>query len=218
MSESDCKRRKVVHISKKGLRALGIAESFKRDLLPNKSVLAGVIMRGDFFIDGFSFTLVSLGGIDATDRIIYMIKKLNRPDVSFILLNGTVIALYNVIDLHRLYVETGLPLIALSYEESEGIDKYLRDRPMGEKRIKIHKRNGPRLMVKLKNGLDVFIRPIGMSVETALYLLNKFTIHGRYPEPIRVAKNLSRAILFFMRSHSAEIVDCFSKVIRDNMG
>lgn len=206
-------RVRALHVSKHGLRALGIAESFKRELIPEKSLLAGVIMRGDFFIDGFGFIFITLGGLDATEKIIKLVKYINRPDVSFIMLSGTVIALYNVVDLHKLYEEIKLPIIAISYEESKGIDKYLLERPQGEERLRIHKRNGPRLMVKLKNGLDIYIRPIGLDKDTAVKLINRFTIHGRYPEPIRVAKSLSRSILQFLNSHSNEIVKVFSKVV-----
>jgi len=206
------KRTRGLHISKHGLRALGIAESFKPELIPEKSLLAGVIMRGDFFIDGFGFTFVTLGGLDATERIIKLVKYIDRPDVSFIVLSGTVIAMYNVIDLHKLHEEVKLPIIAISYEESKGIDKYLLERPEGEERLRIHKRNGPRLMVKLKNGLDIYIRPVGLDKDAAVRLINKFTIHGRYPEPVRVAKSLSRSILQFLSSHSNEITNVLSKV------
>ncbi len=208
---------KTIHVSKHGIRALGIAESFKRELIPKKSILAGVIMRGDFLIDGFGFTFVTLGGMDATEKIIKLVKQINRPDISFLMLSGTVIALYNVVDLHSVYEAVRLPIIAISYEESEGIDRYLLERPRGEERLRIHRRNGPRLRLKLKNGLDIYVRPIGVDADLALRVLNKFTIHGRYPEPIRVAKTLSRSILFYLSSASNEIIEVLSEVARYNV-
>ena len=39
-----------LHLEKKGLRGLAIAESFRQN--STKSVLAGVVMRRDFIIDG----------------------------------------------------------------------------------------------------------------------------------------------------------------------
>ncbi|MEM0259499.1 MAG: DUF99 family protein, partial [Thermoproteota archaeon] len=48
----------MVSLSKKAIRVLGIAESFRET--SKKSILAGVVMRGDFLIDGFSFSFVTL--------------------------------------------------------------------------------------------------------------------------------------------------------------
>ena len=42
-----------LHLEKKGLRGLAIAESFLQN--SKKSVIAGVVMRRDFVIDGFVF-------------------------------------------------------------------------------------------------------------------------------------------------------------------
>ena len=84
-----------MHIPKKGLRALGIAESYAgRDY----STLAGVVMRKDLRIDGFSFGRVTVGGMDATDAILRMIRVLDRRDINVVLLSGCVIAWFNVID------------------------------------------------------------------------------------------------------------------------
>jgi len=42
-----------LHLEKKGLRGLAIAESFAQN--SEKSILAGIVMRRDFVIDGFVF-------------------------------------------------------------------------------------------------------------------------------------------------------------------
>jgi len=200
------KRRKIV-VSKKGLRALGIAESFTPDSKLKRSILAGVIMRGDFIVDGFSFEFVTLGGLDATEGIINIIKRLNRPDISILLLSGTVISLYNVIDLHAVHAETRLPIIAITYEESKGIDECLLRLPLGSKRLEIHKKNGPRIPVILNNGYKIYVRHIGITLDDAIRVLNRFTIHGRYPEPIRVAKALAHAIMLFFLEKKRDFMD-----------
>ena len=53
-----------MYLPKKGLRALGIAESFSGR---GHSILAGIVMRKDLKIDGFAFSRVTMGGMDATD-------------------------------------------------------------------------------------------------------------------------------------------------------
>ena len=74
-----------MHIPKKGLRALGIAESYAGRTY---STLVGVVMRKDLRIDGFVFSTVTVGGMDATDAVIGMVEELNRKDINLILLSG----------------------------------------------------------------------------------------------------------------------------------
>ena len=89
-----------LHLEKKGLRGLVIAESFKQN--SKKSILAGVVMRRDFLIDGFVFGKATLEGDDATETILSMYKKLNRPDISYLLISGIIISMYNIIDLKKM--------------------------------------------------------------------------------------------------------------------
>lgn len=179
---------------KKGLRVLGIAESFLKKSKIDKSVLAGVVMRADLQIDGFSFATCTVGGMDSTEAITKLYKRLGRKDIRVIVLSGTVIALYNVIDLNEVYERLNVPVIAVTYEESQGLEKFLSEFPDKDLRLKIYHKNGRRVLVRLKNGYFVYIRPIGITTGNALEILNLFCIHGRYIEPIRVARILARCI------------------------
>ena len=182
-------------ISKKALRCLGVAESFQKEKL-DKSVIAGVVMRRDLVIDGFSSTLATVGGLDATESILRLYRKLQRTDINFMILEGVIISFYNIIDLKRLYEELSIPLIAVTYRESKGriIDR-LKSLPDGEKRLRIYEKNGPREKIFLKTGYNVYIRFLGLKREEAVNLLNVFTLRGRVPEPVRVAGLIARGIL-----------------------
>ena len=156
-------------------------------------------MRGDLIIDGITLGSCTVGGMDSTDKILGMWRKLNRNDINIIMLNGCVISWFNVINLNTLYRETETPIICVTYEESEGLDEYFKryfpnDWP---ERLRIHKENGERHDVVLKTGYRVFVRSLGISERQAQQVLNMFTLHGRLAEPIRIAKQLSRAVLLF---------------------
>ncbi len=88
-----------MHISKKGIRALGIAESYSGR---EQSVICGVAMRKDLRIDGVGYGTVTVGGTDATDSILSLVRKLKRSDINLLLLGGCVISWYNIIDPLRL--------------------------------------------------------------------------------------------------------------------
>ena len=96
-----------IHLEKKGLRGLVIAESFKpRD---KRSRLAGIVMRRDFVIDGFIFGHCTIGGDDATNSILKMYSKLGRDDINFVLISGLIIAMYNVIDVVTIHKQLVCP-------------------------------------------------------------------------------------------------------------
>ncbi len=187
---------------KKAARALGIAESFEKGF-SEQSILSGVVMRGDLIIDGFTFTTLTVGGMDATDKIVEMYQSLGRDDINVIMIGGSIISWFNIVDLSKVYLLTGVPVISVSYEPSEhDIEKCLREyfpRDYME-RIRIYRRNGARQAVKLHTGLTVYVRSIGLTLEEAKSILETFTLQGRIPEPIRVARLLSRKLLSFRKS------------------
>ncbi|MEM2875703.1 MAG: DUF99 family protein, partial [Candidatus Bathyarchaeia archaeon] len=160
-------------------------------------ILAGVVMRSDLIVDGFSFTTATVGGMDSTQRIIEMYKNLCRDDVNLILLNGCVISWYNVVDLNALTEATGLPLICVTYEESKGLEKFFKEifDEDYEERIEVYRKNGPRTEVTLKTGKRIFVRFMKMSLDEAEFVLNKFTLVGAVPEPLRVARLLARSLM-----------------------
>lgn len=180
-------------VVKKGSRVCGIAESFKKGTYP-QSILAGVVQRLDGRIDGVNYATAEVGGVDATSAIKQLIKRLGRPDIQFFLLNGTVISYYNVIDLHELYASVDTPFIALTYEPSQGIEEYLLEMEKGQHRLKIHRKNGPRVKIILESGIELFIRPVGLTKDMAKRVLSHLMTHGKRPEPIRIAKLLAKAV------------------------
>ncbi|MEM2237565.1 MAG: DUF99 family protein [Candidatus Caldarchaeum sp.] len=185
-----------VNIGKKGVRCLGIAESFRKEI-GSKAMLAGVVMRSDLLVDGLVLNSCTVGGMDSTDSIISMWKTLDRDDINFILLGGSVISWFNVVNLRQLYEATSTPLICITYRESDGLDEVFKKRFPDDwmQRLEIHRGNGERLPVILKTGYKLFVRCFGIDVDDAKKLLDKFTLEGRYPEPVRLAKMLARSVL-----------------------
>ncbi len=183
-------------IGKKGIRALGVAESFHKKL-GSRAVLAAVAMRSDLVVDGMVLGTCTVGGMDATDSIITLWKAMGRDDIQLVMLNGCVISWFNVIDLTKLHQELKRPIICLTYEESAGIENYFRRYfpEDWEERLRIHLRNGERCRITLKTGFDVFIRSLGIDADYSKKVLDKFTLHGKYPEPIRLAKMAAHSVL-----------------------
>jgi endonuclease V-like protein UPF0215 family len=181
-----------MHLPKKGLRALGIAESYSgRD----HSSLAGVVMRKDLRIDGFCSGMVSVGGTDATGTILEMIRTLDHRDINVVLLSGCVIAWFNVIDPGQIFKESKIPVICVTYEESDGLLGDLRHHfPEDEDRIQAYQRLGERVPVDLGGNRTIYLRAAGIGYPDAARFCRDFTLEGKIPEPLRVARLLARQV------------------------
>ncbi len=180
-----------MHLPKKGLRAFGIAESYSGR---TSSTLAGVVMRKDLRIDGFSFGTVTVGGMDATDTIIAMIKGLGRSDLNVVMLSGCVIAWFNVISPEVIHEDTSLPVICVTYEESDGLLGDIRHHfPDDGIRASRYMELGERVPVALRTNQTIFIRSWGIGHRDAAVLCNDFTLEGKIPEPLRVARLCARS-------------------------
>lgn len=186
-----------IHPEKKGIRVLGIAESSKKT--NRKSMLAGIVMRRDLVIDGIAFGSATMAGDDATDKILAMYSSLDRDDVACIMIAGLVISMYNIVDGEKIFRETGIPIIAVTFEESSGLEGSIKRRFQDwEAKMELYNRLGSREKIALKTGKSVFVRCWGISQRNATSLLNSFTLQGSVPEPIRVAKLAARTLSSIM--------------------
>lgn len=159
------------------------------------SALAGVVMRRDLVVDGFAFGRVTIAGDDATDEILSMYSSLKRDDVVCIMIGGLVISMYNIIDGEKLNSETGIPVIAVTYEESQGLESSITGRFQNwEAKIALYEKLGPRTKMVLRTGKTLFVRCWGTSQKQAISVLNSFTLQGSLPEPVRVARLAARTL------------------------
>ena len=189
-----------IKLEKKGIRALGISESFKKEI-GIKSILGGVVMRSDLIVDGILFGDATLEGDDATDSIIGMFRRLYRNDINVILLSGAIISLYNIIDIDKIGQETGIPIICVTFEKSDGLEETIKQHfpDKWQKKIEEYKKLGGRKIIHLKTGYEVYVRTHGLDIIRAQEVLDKFTLQGAIPEPVRVARLLAKAKLETIR-------------------
>jgi hypothetical protein len=182
----------TLHLNKPALRILGIAESFLRTR--STSILAGAVMRADLRVDGLAYARASVGGDDATQAVLSLYRQLDRADVNALLLSGAALSWFNIVDLEEVFIKVQRPLICLTYEDSPGLEKYIREYfPQSEEKLRRYRSLGERQSVRLRTGYQVYLRALGASPEEARVLLNKFTRDGRVPEPVRLARLAARA-------------------------
>ena len=154
-------------------------------------------MRRDFVIDGFVFGNATIEGDDATDAMISMYEKLDRNDISFILVSGLIISMYNIVDMVKLWKKTKIPIIGVTYGESDGMEEAIKHHfPNSyESKITQYQNLGTRTKISLHTKHDIYLRVEGCDIKEAKKLLDAFTLQGAVPEPLRVAQILAKAEL-----------------------
>lgn len=184
-----------LHVDKPGIRVLGVAESFRQG--QKRSLLAGVVMRSDFVIDGVALGKTSVGGDDATSSIASLYRRFKRNDVNLIIVSGAILSLYNIVDVDLLSSKTKLPVVCLTYKQTAGIEASIRRHfpSAAEEKLEAYRKLGARTGVRLRTGHALYVRTAGIDPESAERILNVFTLQGSIPEPVRVAKLLARAAM-----------------------
>lgn len=176
---------------KTGVRALGVAESYRG----GQSTLAGAVVRASRIVDDFGFESCSVGGTDATDAVITLFEELDREDVRYVLVSGIALAWYNVVNLQTVHDAIERPVFSVTYEESDGLEDGIREAFDGEardQRLDIY-RTQPERHALAVNGEHVFVRAVGIGEEEARDVVRAFTPEGGRPEPLRVARLAARA-------------------------
>jgi endonuclease V-like protein UPF0215 family len=177
---------------KTGVRALGVAESFRED----RSTLAGVVCRATRIVDGFVFGECTVGGSDATAAVTEMIDRLDRPDVSYVLIAGIAPAWFNILDLPEIAEAADRPVLSITFEESSGLESALRDAFDGDDlaaRLETYRAQPERHAVEV-DGETVYVRAVGCPIEEAEQAVQVFSPESGRPEPLRVARQAARAV------------------------
>jgi len=180
---------------KTGTRALGIAESYREE----RSTLAGAVVRADRVVDGFIFGSCTVGGSDGTDAVCDLVARLDRPDLQYLFFAGIAPAWYNILDLREVHDRTDLPVLSVSFEDSDGLTGAIREAFDGEQardRVERYRTQPDRHPVTVDDG-TVYVRSVGLEDPQAV--VRGFTPEGGRPEPVRVAREAARAADGFRR-------------------
>lgn len=176
------------------IRILGIDDSA---LLREKIMIVGAVFRGGDWIDGVLRSEITKDGLDATDVICSMIKKSKHyGQIRAVILDGITYGGFNVVDIHKLYTETGVPVIVVmrAYPDFERIKSALKYFPDGEDRWKIINQAGKIEKVTGEKN-HIYIQRAGIGLETVKKIIRLTSIRSNIPEPLRVAHLIATGII-----------------------
>ena len=181
---------------KSEIRVLGIDDGKFIPHTKGEALVVGVVFRGGCSIDGVMHTKIAIDGLDATEKLAQMINDSpHRHQLRLIMLNGVTFAGFNLVDIQKLNLATGLPIIALTHDKPdlEAIHKALKHLPFTEERWQIILNAGEIHEVTNK-GAKLYMGLAGVSLADALTILDLTSTIGSFPEPLRVAHLIASGI------------------------
>ncbi len=176
---------------KRQIRVIGIDDASFDKYKDTEVLVIGTVFRGGDFMDGLVSTRVKRDGDDATGKIIEMIKGTKfLPQLQAVMLDGIAVAGFNVIDIERLYDETGLPVIVVIRKDPDvgTIKATLAKLGMGDK-VALIERAGP-----VRKVGRLYVQQKGLEEDELKELLRITCTHANVPEPIRMAHIIGSGI------------------------
>lgn len=181
---------------KREIRILAIDDSA---LLNEKVMIVGAVFRGGDWMDGVLRSDITKDGLDATDMICKMIRKSRHyGQIRAIMLDGITYGGFNVVDIEKLYRETGIPVIVImrSYPDFKKIRSALKYFQDGEERWAIIERAGKiEKIAGEKERSPIYIQKAGIGLESAEKIIRLTSIRSNIPEPLRVAHLIATGII-----------------------
>jgi len=154
--------------------------------------LVGAVFSGTR-LDGVLCGHVRRDGANSTDRMIDLVKDSKfRGHVRAVLLQGIAVAGFNVVDLRALARNLSVPVLVVARHQPDlaGIRRAIGRTGKGAARKwRLIERAGP--MEPLRG---VWIQRQGLSPDRAGELMAATTLHGKLPEPLRVAHLIAGAM------------------------
>jgi hypothetical protein len=101
------------------------------------------------------------------------------------------------VDVKRISEKIGLPVIGVTYEESPGIEEAIKHHfpESYESKLAEYSKLETRKKITLHTSYNLYIRNEGCTVLEATHLLDKITLQGSMPEPLRIAQLLANTLL-----------------------
>lgn len=178
------------------MRTLGIDDA-PFDFSDEDVLVVGSLVRAPNYLEGVLSTTVEVDGTDATERIIEMvINSRFSEQTKMIFTDGAALGGFNLIDLEKLWEETGIPCVSVSRDKPDfdTIEKAMRAHfEDWEEKFQLI-RSGDIIEVETEHK-PIYIQVEGEAVQEVLRLLKLFTVRGRLPEPIRISHIIASGII-----------------------
>ncbi|MCD6559971.1 hypothetical protein DRN43_04305 [Thermococci archaeon] len=177
------------------IRVVGFDDGTFRFKGRGKTILVGVVMKGNEEVLGVLTRWIDVDGRDATEKMIDAINRSRFKDLRIIMLKGITYGGFNLIDVKHLAEETGLPVIVVIRKKPDlnamerALRKHFSD---AEERIALLRKAGEvREMIRGK----LYYQAFNIPPEQAEEVINITRKNSLIPEPLRLAHMIASAVM-----------------------
>jgi endonuclease V-like protein UPF0215 family len=165
---------------------------FTRDYVGPVKVV-GTVFTG-FQLTGVIIGEVEKDGADAAEKLARLVAESRFGEhVQLVMLQGIALAGFNVVDVFDLHERLKLPVLVVSRRLPHLAairDALIQQVREGERKWALIERLG-----LPEPAGHVYIQRVGLSAEQARSVIERFTVHGHIPEPLRVAHLIAGALV-----------------------
>jgi len=180
------------------LRVAGVEDGgFSRESLGHgtqKALLVCVLLQGTR-IDDFQAGMITVDGLDATDKLVRMLCKLSFDAV---MLAGVSFAGFNLVDPNVVFKRFNKPIVVISRTKPNNVavkNALLLHFEDWKVRWSVFEKLGPIFeVVSMPKDPPVYVEAIGISIDWVTKLIRASATCCRVPEPIRVARLIARGL------------------------
>jgi endonuclease V-like protein UPF0215 family len=182
-------------VMKDQIRVLGIDDSpFQFE--DERVRIVGILMRTPAYIEGVLSSWVEVDGTDATQALVEMINGSRFKDqVKMVMLDGISLGGFNVLDIHRISRDTGIPVATITRDApdrgamEQALRKHFDD---WENRLALIRKVE---LVEVETGHHtIHVGLAGISLQDFQEISKKNTVRGAVPEALRVAHLIASGI------------------------
>ncbi len=154
--------------------------------------IVGTIYTG-LRLDGIIRGVIRKDGANATDKLIHLIQNSKYvSQVRLIMLQGIALGGFNVVDIHCLHQAMKIPVLIVTRRQPnmQAIREALLDLvPGGQHKWKLIERAG-----EVEPVAKVFVQRAGLTLREAEKVIERYAIHSKIPEPLRIAHLIAGGI------------------------
>lgn len=147
--------------------------------------IVGVAFAGTR-LEGVISTKVRRDGANGTDALASMISRSRfAAHTRLVMMEGIALAGFNVVDVHALAARLGMAVLVVSKRAPNvpAVRQALLEKvPGGARKWQLIEKAGP-----MEPCAGLFIQRAGLDMAEAASVIRRFAVHGRLPEPVRVA-------------------------------
>ena len=184
---------------KQEIRILGVDDAPFTPHTNEQVMIVGTVFRAGYWLDGVITTKITVDGTDATDSIVEMVNKSRHQDqLGVIMLDGITFGGFNVVDIKKVFQETGVPVIVIMrrYPDLSRIKKALKNFHDWEERWKHILEAGEIYPTdKIHKQESIYMQTSGISKEDAQKIVILSTTRSAIPEPIRAAHIIAAGVI-----------------------